>query len=154
AAAYARAGRAGLTEQDRKAVIHEQYPNPRNPYFLYPASDDQETDAMRDAWKLLDGLVAKMKDVAEAHRADFLVYSATGCPEGRRWLLKWGHFQTDGMQDYVLWEGERYPADYHWPLRHLETICAHRHIPLIKPAREYDRYEYDPHTDRTGNRKM
>jgi hypothetical protein len=138
----------------RLAHVATRHPNPLDPYFLYYQSPKEETRELREGWRLLEALVARMRDVAEAHGARFLVFSVSCCDAETDWHLYWKHFQRDGSRELVLWEGATYPADFKRPLRDLQDLCKRQHVPLIKPVRRYKRYLYDSHTDESGNRSM
>jgi hypothetical protein len=140
---------------DWREHIEQQRPDPTSRYFLYPASGEQETAEVKKAWQLWGAIVAEMNEISKKHNAEFLVFPASDCDAAYyRWLLKWKHIETDGMHDFITWEGKRYPADHNWPLKNLERICERTHITLIRPKRDYDRFECDAHTNTAGNSRM
>jgi hypothetical protein len=157
ALSYWRTGAPGLTAADKERFVlgnKVMRPDPVSPYFIYPASTAQETKELRAAWALLEALMLKMKGVAEAHGAEFLVFSASECEAGRRWRLKWDYMQTDGQRDFISSGGKQYPMDFRWPTKKMDAICRRHGVPFIKPVREYEPFEYDPHANEKGNLAM
>jgi hypothetical protein len=150
---FYRTGSAARSASENRQFSHE-LGNPLGPHFLYADSPEQESKEMRAAWKILDGLLGKMKQTTWDNGADFLVFAVCGDPcEYRREQAH--HFiESAGGRDCVLVDGQKYPADYQRPLKNLEAICAARRLPLIKPVKGYERYHNDPHTNKNGNLGM
>ncbi len=148
-------GGVGDIKYEGKRTIHwwEDYPlDPTSPYnWRIPLNQSQY---MRDAWALFDALLARIKVVTENAGAQFIVLSEEGEQGKRHWHLRWNRILNDGMGDYVLWEGKRYPIDWKLPLRNLSEVCRRHRIPLIEPKRVYERYVYDPHPNAVGNLAM
>ncbi len=139
--------------------------SPKNPYaraslYYDPLSDyfmfrpDKESKKIREAWKLLEALVIKMKRVSEQHGADLVIFGIAGESIKRLWDIRTKRFQTDGTSDFIMVEGQRHPFEFTRPLTSLSEICERNKIPLIKPIRQYERYTNDPHPNATGNQRM
>ena len=128
------------------------YYNPLSDYFMF--SPDKESKKIREAWKLLEALVMKMKLVSEQNGAEFMIFGVAGESGRRLWHLRAKRFQTDGTSDFIMIDGQRYPFDFKRPFTNLSEICKRNKIPLIKPIRQYERYTNDGHPNRTGNQRM
>jgi len=140
-------------EATKKDHWWNQYPvNPLGPYFGRRVGKEPET--LQKAWKLFEALIVKMKWISEENNAKFVVFSEEGDNGIRLWSIKWNRIQTDGSSDFVFRDGIKYAVDWKRPLKNLEKICKRNGIPLIKPVRQYDRYDYDPHPNKIGNERM
>ncbi len=120
----------------------------------YPYSPSGESSDLRYAWNLLELLILKMKTVSQENNAKFIVFSEESDEGKRLWNIRWNQISTDGISDYIIREGKKYSVDWKRPLKNLTDICDKHNIPLIKPKRKYDRYEYDPHANSVGNSRM
>lgn len=106
------------------------------------------------AWRLLAALVVEMRAVASAHGVPLLVFSESGEPGMRRFLLERGEVVAEGGADFVVFGGRKLEVDLQLPLRRLQGICERNGIPLIAPRRSYVRYGTDWHTNAAGNENM
>ncbi|MDV2503589.1 MAG: SGNH/GDSL hydrolase family protein [bacterium] len=126
--------------------------NPESPHFLF--SRDKEPERVKNAWKLLEALIAKMKLVSEKNNSRLIIFAVFGDNAKRARDIKRKRFHTDGSSDYVMKEGQRYLIDYKRPLKNLSKICERNDILIIKPVRQYDRYDNDGHPNAIGNKRM
>lgn len=108
----------------------------------------------RAAWRLLEALVLEMRGVARAHGAQFLVFSESGEPGMRRFLLDRGDILAEGGSDFIVVAGQKLEIDLRLPLRRLAGLCGRHGIPLIAPRRTYARYANDWHASSAGNENM
>ena len=130
-----------------------QFPiNPQDPYFIYDAGEHSQE--LKEAWALMEKLVAEMKKKCAANNATFMVFSEESDEGKREWSLLKNRLSNDGHEDYVLWNGKKYPADWKRPLKDLQKICDQNEIPLIEPRQKYLRYLNDPHANADGNQAM
>ncbi len=130
-----------------------QFPiNPQDPYFINdPGEHSRE---LKEAWTLIDKLLAEMKKQCAATKATFMVFSEESDEGKREWSLLKNRLSNDGHEDYVLWNGTKYPADWKRPLKDLQKLCDQNQIPLIEPRQKYLRYLNDPHPNADGNQTM
>jgi hypothetical protein len=105
-------------------------------------------------WRLLEALVVEMRDVSRAHGAAFAVFSESGEPGMRRYLLDRGEVVAEGGAEFVPLGGKRFAVDLQLPLRRLTDVCDRNGIPLIAPRRSYARYGNDWHATPAGNENM
>ncbi|MCI0616562.1 hypothetical protein L0244_26580, partial [bacterium] len=130
-----------------------QFPiNPQDPYFI--GDPGEHSKELKQAWKLMDKLLAEMKKRCAANNATFMVFSEESDEGKREWSLLKNRLSNDGHEDYVLWKGKKYPADWKRPLKDLQNICDQNQIPLIEPRQKYLRYLNDPHPNPDGNQAM
>lgn len=106
------------------------------------------------AWRLLEALVVEMRDVSRAHGAAFAVFSESGEPGMRRYVLERGEVVVEGDAEFVTLGGKRLAVDLQLPLRRLTDVCDRNGIPLIAPRRTYPRYGNDWHASPAGNENM
>ncbi len=131
----------------------KQFPiNPQDPYFINDPGEHSKE--LKGAWTLMDKLLAEMKKRCAANNAVFMVFSEESDEGKREWSLLKNRLSNDGHEDYVLWNGKKYPADWKRPLKDLQTICDQNRIPLIEPKQKYPRYLNDPHPNADGNQAI
>jgi len=142
------------TKRQRFKNFLKQYPhNPSSSYFL--SSTKKDSLALQEAWDLLEALIVEMKAICNNNHAQLVVFPLTsGEIGGREWELSWNRIQTDGLSDFVIREGEKYPIDLNKPLNKITRICQRNNISIIIPRRKYDRFVYDGHANALGNYKM
>lgn len=137
------------------SITHLNNKGSINPLFTtYRDNAAGEDEALYEGWKLFEQLVLKMKLDCEKNSAKFIIFAQTGEEDERIWNMKWNSLQTDGASDFIIWRGKKYIIDIKLPLKHLAEICKKNNITLIEPKRQYNRYKYDPHPDKEGNRNM
>lgn len=152
--------KAGFTKLDQPyyeaaAKHHHWEDDPIDPTAPYNyRQPDNDSDFIRNAWDLLCALLIEMDTISKKNNAEFIVFSEDGDGGKRAWNLRWERIFTDGNSDYVMWKGERYPIDFTLPLRRLSAICTEHGIPVIRPKRIYERFEYDAHPNARGNENM
>jgi hypothetical protein len=128
--------------------------DPTMVYYLYSAPAEHHSRELERAWRLLDALVGKIKEVANAHGADLAALAVSGGSAERDWHIRHGHFESDGTHDYVVRDGKRYSFDISRPLQDFEAICRARDISLVRRRREYKRFQSDCHLDKAGNQAL
>jgi lysophospholipase L1-like esterase len=130
-----------------------QFPlNPEDPYFIYVSGNHSKE--LAGAWLLMDKILAEMKSKCVTNMATFMVFSEESEEGKREWSLSKNRLSNDGHEDYVLWNGRKYSADWKRPLTDLRKICDQNKIRVIAPKRKYIRYFNDPHPNADGNRSM
>jgi lysophospholipase L1-like esterase len=130
-----------------------QFPlNPADPYFIYRTGKHSQQSS--EAWLLMEKILTEMKTKCMTNKATFMVFSEESDEGKREWSLSKNRLSTDGHDDYVLWNGKKYSADWKRPLMDLQKICDQHEIPLIAPKRKYLRYFNDPHPNAEGNQSM
>lgn len=126
--------------------------NPLTTHFRH--SSIEQTETLQEEWELFEALIVKMKLISEKNNAKFIIFTDSGEKGIRTHYLKWNVIKTDGLNDFVIWDGKKYPIDLERPLKNLRRTCKKHKIPLIEPKREYDRYHYDAHPSQIGNMRM
>lgn len=128
--------------------------DPTDPLFVMHSPDVENTPELSTAYALIEAIIVEMKEVSEAHGAEFILYSQDGEDGGRDWHVGAGLFLSDDQGDYLLAGDQHYIVDVGRTNLELERIAARHDIPLIVPTRRYDRYRYDPHPNKEGNLNM
>ncbi|HYB98179.1 MAG TPA: SGNH/GDSL hydrolase family protein [Candidatus Limnocylindrales bacterium] len=123
-----------------------------DPFFLY--GSDKGSEALQEAWRLLEALLVEMKKRTQAAGAELYVFSEEGEAGKREHNLATRRLRTDKHGDFVMRDSLRLDVRWSAPLDRLREICGRAGIPLIEPRRTYTRFRVDPHPNRQGNEAM
>jgi len=121
---------------------------------FFPFHPQKWTPENKMAWDLFEAIILRMNNMVTTRGATLVVFCASGGKGQRDWLMTRNLIATDGHQDFIFRDGRKHLIDCQRVVRELARICDRHNIPLIKPTRDFEHWENDPHPNVVGNRRM